>query len=185
MNFWQLRCAARSLRGGGLIAYPTESVFGLGCDPFDSEAVARLLAVKQRPAGQGLIMIASSTAQLAPFLGALEHRDVERLAAAWPGPVTWIIPAGEDTPPWLVADDGTVALRVTAHRLAAELCRQFGGPIISTSANLRGRPPARTVLEVRMRLSTAALRYILPGVTGGRRRPSEIRDLRTNTVMRA
>ncbi len=179
----QLRAAARVVKSGGLIAYPTEAVYGLGCDPRNEEAVRRLLTLKRRPVRKGLILIAASFEQLEPFLHPLAPSDRTRLAATWPGPYTWLIPTRPDTPRWLRGRHETLAVRVTAHPLAAALCQACEHPLVSTSANLSGRPPARTALAVRRQLGTA-IDYLLPGPTGGAAQPTEIRDLRTGRRVR-
>lgn len=178
-----LRAAVRAIRAGGLIAYPTEAVFGLGCDPLDRQAVERLMALKRRPVHKGLILIAADIAQLEPFLQPLTNWDLDQLAATWPGPHTWLIPARTTTPRWLRGRHATLAVRVTAHPLAAALCRACGHPLVSTSANLSGRPPARTALAVRRQLGRA-LDCVLAGPTGGAIRPTEIRDLRSGRPFR-
>lgn len=183
MNGPRLRAAARAVRGGGLIAYPTEAVYGLGCDPRNAGAVRRLLTLKRRSADQGLILIAASLDQLAPFLQPLAPDDQLRLDATWPGPHTWLIPARSDTPRWLRGRHETLAVRVTAHLLAAALCQACGHPLVSTSANISGRPPARTALAVRRRLGFA-LDYVLPGATGGADAPTRIQDLRDGRLVR-
>ncbi len=183
MDGSRLRAAARAVRAGGIIAYPTEAVFGLGCDPRDERAVLRLLALKRRPARKGLILIAADFAQIEPFLEPLSPADQSRLAATWPGPHTWLIPARPATPRWLRGRHDTLAVRVTAHPLAAALCRICGHPLVSTSANLSGRPPARTALAVRRQLGRH-LDHILPGPTGGAAKPTEIRELRSGKRVR-
>ncbi len=179
----RLRAAARAVRAGGIIAYPTEAVYGLGCDPRDERAVLRLLALKRRPARKGLILVAADFAQIEPFLEPLSPADQSRLAATWPGPHTWLIPARPATPRWLRGRHDTLAVRVTAHPLAAALCRICGHPLVSTSANLSGRPPARTALAVRRQLGRH-LDHILPGPTGGAAKPTEIRELRSGKRVR-
>ena len=183
MNRLRLHAAARVVRAGGLIAYPTEAVYGLGCDPRDERAVRRLLVLKRRSMHKGLILIAADLAQLEPFLQPLTHADRARLAATWPGPRTWLVPARPTTPCWLRGRHDTLAVRVTAHPLAAALCRACGRPLVSTSANRSGRPPAHTALAVRRQLGRD-LDYLLPGPTGGAVKPTEIRDLRTGLVVR-
>lgn len=183
MNESRLWGAARVVRAGGIVAYPTEAVFGLGCDPRDERAVRRLLTLKRRPAHKGLILIAAHLEQLTPFLQPLTATDRDRLAATWPGPYTWLIPAKTTTPRWLRGRHDTLAVRVTAHPLVAALCQACGHPLVSTSANLSGRPPARSALAVRRQLGRD-LDYILPGSTGGEARPTEIRELRTGRRVR-
>lgn len=180
---FQLRTAVRLLRAGGVIAYPTEAVFGLGCDPLNEAAVSRVLAIKGRPVTKGLILIAADFADLEPFLEPLNADQQARLNATWPGPVTWLLPARPTTPRWLRGRHDTLAVRVTAHPLAAALCAAWGGALVSTSANLSGRPPARSALAARLRLGRLVDR-VVPGAVGGAARPSEIRDLHSGRVVR-
>ncbi|MCB1733911.1 MAG: threonylcarbamoyl-AMP synthase [Gammaproteobacteria bacterium] len=176
--------AAAVLRSGGLVAYPTEGVYGLGCDPLDERAVRRLLQVKQRPMHKGLILIASEFTQIEPFIGPLREGEFKKAMATWPGPVTWVMPARADTPAWLRGDHPTIAVRVTAHPLAASLCQAFGGAIVSTSANLAGRPPARNALQARLRTGSA-IDFVLSGATGGRQGPTPIFDVKNGSRLRA
>ncbi len=136
--------AVAALRAGGVIAYPTEAVYGLGCDPFNAAAVAHLFALKQRPAGQGVLLIAADFAQVERFIGDAPEDAVARARASWPGPHTWVFPRSAATPDWLAGDHAGIALRVTAHTLAAQLCDAFGGALVSTSANRHGAAPARS-----------------------------------------
>jgi L-threonylcarbamoyladenylate synthase len=182
LNRDKLRHATRVLRAGGVIAYPTEAVFGLGCDPLNQAAVLRLLAIKQRPIDKGLILIAHRLEQLLPFLRPLSADVEQRLRETWPGPVTWLLPARPAAPRWLRGRHSTLAVRVTAHPLAAALCEAFGGPIVSTSANASGRPPARSALQTRLRCPGVDL--ILSGATGGLARPTPIRDALSGAVYR-
>jgi len=183
MNHWQLRQAARIIHAGGLIAYPTEAVYGLGCDPLNAAAVQRLLTLKQRPMGKGLILIASDLDQLRPFLLPLSTADEAILHATWPGPVTWLLPARPETPRWLRGMHDTLAVRVTAHPLAAALCRQLGHPLVSTSANRSGQTPARSPLAVRRQLGSA-LELIVSGHLGNQARPTSIHDLASGRILR-
>jgi L-threonylcarbamoyladenylate synthase len=180
---WQLRLAARCIRAGGVIAYPTEAVYGLGCAPLDGEAVFRLLAIKQRPLAQGLILIGADYAQLAPYVGRVPDPVMRRVRATWPGPVTWLLPAAQGLPYWLRGAHTTIAVRVTAHPLAAALCRATGHALVSTSANRHRRPAARTALQVERHLG-AELDYVLNGRVGPQKHPSEIRDALSGRVIR-
>jgi L-threonylcarbamoyladenylate synthase len=175
--------AYRALRAGGVIAYPTEAVWGLGCDPFNAHAVRSLRRLKRRERDNGLILIASSFEQVAPLMAPLPTARLLQMRASWPGPVTWVAPAAAGVPDWVRGPGATVALRVTAHPLAAALCYVFGAPVVSSSANISGRPPARTALAVRRQLG-AGLDYVLPGAVGGRARPSTLRDARDGRVLR-
>jgi L-threonylcarbamoyladenylate synthase len=184
MSPFHLRAARRILQAGGIVAYPTEAVYGLGCDPLNREAVMRLLALKQRPWQKGLILIASQRQQLEPYLQAVDREIEAKLAQTWPGPVTWLLPARPGVPYWLRGVHDTLAVRVTAHPLAAALCDTLGGPIVSTSANLAGHEPARSPLQVRRGLADR-VDYILHGPLGELKQPTEIRDAGTGRVIRA
>ncbi len=183
MTPFLLRCTVRALRSGGVIAYPTEAVWGLGCDPLNGAAVARLLQLKRRAPGKGLILIAHDYNALRPFLAPLDKALEQRVDASWPGPVTWLLPAARDLPAWLTGGRKNVAVRVTAHPLARALCEHFGGAIVSTSANPSHRKPARSALRVR-RYFGKRVEALLPGATGGLARPTEIRDASTGRVLR-
>lgn len=172
---WQVRLAARIIHQGGMVAYPTEGVFGLGCDPRQEAAVRRILEIKGRSVNKGLILIAADFSQLHPYLLPLTAEIRTRLDATWPGAVTWLLPARPKVPRWLRGQHDTLAVRVTAHPLAVCLCRATGHAIVSTSANRSARPPARSVLHVRRALGSD-VDYILPGTVGERAGPSEIRD---------
>lgn len=184
MTAFHLRTARRVLQAGGILAYPTEAVFGLGCDPLNPEAVMRLLALKQRPWQKGLILVASTRQQLAPYLDTLSSDIEAKLDESWPGPVTWLLPAKPEVPYWLRGEHSTLAVRVTAHPLAAALCDIVGGPIVSTSANLAGHRPARSALTVQRELGWE-VDYILHGTLGDSDKPTEIRDASTGRIIRA
>ena len=180
---WHIREAVRRLGASGVIAYPTETVFGLGCDPFNPMAVMRLLALKQRNIEQGLILIASDFAQLEPLLMPLSATVRNRILETWPGPVTWTLPCLPKTPVWLRGSHKSLAIRLTSHPLARSLCGSWNGPLVSTSANRHGKPPATSALGVRMAFD-AELDYILHGKVTGTGKPSEIRDGITGRVLR-
>lgn len=167
---------------GGVIAYPTESCYGLGCDPHNPRAVKRVLALKQRNAAKGLILIASAVKQLRPFLADLSPTLSRRMCDAWPGPHTWLVPASRHCPALLRGKHDNIAVRVTAHRGAAALCRSAGMALISTSANLSGGKPAKTAAECRRLFGRRVL--VIPGPIGARRRPSTIQDLVSGAILR-
>jgi L-threonylcarbamoyladenylate synthase len=177
-----LRIAARIIQAGGVVAYPTESVFGLGCDPLEESAVERILICKHRRASAGLIVLGADLEQLSPYIAA-SSTQLDRMCATWPGPVTWVCDASSGAPAWITGGRKTLAIRVTDHPVAAALCRMSGMAIVSTSANRSGRPPARSALQTRLRLGDH-VDYVLPGATGGRARPSEIRDAATGAILR-
>lgn len=178
--------AARALHAGAVIAYPTEAVWGLGCDPMDEAAVRRLLDIKQREVAKGLILVAADEAQLARFIDidALDAAQRGEVRASWPGPHTWIVPASSKAPRWITGTHDGIAVRVSAHPQVITLCRVFGGALVSTSANLTGQPAA----TCRDQLDGALLARIdgvCEGETGGRSAPSVIRDARSGAVLRA
>ncbi len=179
-----LRVAVRTLHAGGVVAYPTEAVFGLGCDPFDQDAVMRLLAIKQRSVDKGLVVVAAAVSQLAPLWAPLAAQERALLAVGWPGPNTWVIPNRDVFPPWITGGRHQVAVRVSAHPAVQALCTAFGGALVSTSANVSGHAPARSSLAVRMQFANA-LDYIVPGAVGAQKNPTQIRDLATGLVLRS
>ncbi|CAK0774566.1 Threonylcarbamoyl-AMP synthase [Gammaproteobacteria bacterium] len=178
-----LRRAAAAVHRGAIIAYPTEAVYGLGCNPLDQKAVDRLLAIKGRSVTKGFILIASDYHQLATYVAPVQDDVWKRCLATWPGPITWVLPARCDVPYWLRGVNDTIAVRVTAHPLAAMLCCIVGHPLISTSANHTGKPPLRTMLAVRRVLGNS-VDFLMPGAPGGAARPTQIRDAMTGVVLR-
>lgn len=179
----QINDAVHILLEGGVIAYPTEAVYGLGCDPQNLAAVERLLRVKQRDPEKGLILIAADFKQLTSYLDSVDADLQQKVFASWPGPVTWLWPAKQNIPSLLKGKHKTIAVRVTNHPLVAELCRVFGGAIVSTSANLSDQPAARSAEEVRSMLGDS-VDFIVEGETGGLKQPSEIRDVMTGEILR-
>nr|WP_236642882.1 L-threonylcarbamoyladenylate synthase [Vibrio tubiashii] len=170
---------------GEVIAYPTEGVFGVGCDPDNSEAVRKLLDLKQRPADKGLILIAASYQQLIPYIdeSQLTQEQLIRVKQSWPGPITWIMPSSERVSRWVSGQHQSIAVRVTDHPLVQKMCNAFGKPLTSTSANLSGQPPCMTSEEVYMQFGYDQI-AVLEGQTGGREKPSEIRDAKSLQVLR-
>ena len=177
----QARALKSHLRGGGVIAYPTESCYGLGCDPRNPRAVATLLRLKRRPRSKGLILIADRHERLKPYLRLVAPAELPRLLAAWPGPHTWLLPARRR--PWLTGRHATLAVRVTAHAAAAGLCRQLGMALVSTSANRSGARPARSARQVRAVFGQNIA--VVEGRIGTRKRPSTVMDFASGRILRA
>ena len=179
-----LHLACEKLKSGGLIAYPTEAVWGLGCDPYNEQAITKLLKLKQRSIEQGLILVAANTDQIAPLLATLTDLQREQLNESWPGPITWLIPDRLNLyPAWIKGSHHSVAIRVSAHPLVKELCEIFGNPIVSTSANLAGQPEIRSRLKI-AELFRHSIACIVSGELGSETRTSEIRDLDSGRVIR-
>jgi len=179
-----LDLACHALAAGGVIAYPTEAVWGLGCEPLNAHACRRILSLKRRTRGKGFILVTSDFAQAEPFLATLPRAKLKPALATWPGPVTWLLPAASWVPAYLTGARQTLAIRVTAHPVARALCSRYGGPIVSTSANLSGHAPARTALQVQRQFDTR-VDYVLPGALGGLRKPTPIHDFASGRVVRA
>lgn len=181
---FHLQQAARHLRAGGIVAYPTEGVWGLGCDPRNRCALLRLLALKRRDPRKGLILVAADMAQLKPWLAPLTDEQRSRLASTWPGPVTWVVPHGDPVSRLVTGGRAGIAVRVSSHPVVVGLCRAVGGPVVSTSANPSGRRAPGRSLQVR-RYFGSQLDYLLPGQLGGRGGPSTVRDLLSGRILRA
>lgn len=182
MNTLDIPTAANRLLAGGIIAAPTEAVYGLSCDPWNETAVDRLLALKQRPREKGLILVAGGLYQFTSLVRHLDRAQQETLASSWPAPLTWLIPAPDDAPEWITGGQSTLALRVTAHPVMAELCRAAGKPLVSTSANRSGEDPARTPGDVEQQFP--GIDGMVTGSLGGADQPTEIRDLLTGNIVR-
>ena len=180
----EMGAAAALLRGGGVLAYPTEGVYGLGCDPDNRAAFERIFAMKRRSPEQGVLLIAADFRQLADWIGDAPDAALERARAAWPGAHTFIFPRSPRVPAWVAGGHAGIALRVTAHAPAAALCRAFGGPIVSTSANRHGEAPARSAHEAAV-LFGDALDAVLDAPLGGLDRPTPITDAVSGAIIRA
>lgn len=176
------RRLAAHLRRGGLIAYPTESCYGLGCDPDNRAAVLRLLKLKQRPQSRGLILIAAHYRQVARYIQPLTPFEQQRLQDDGAQAVTCLMPARPSCPRWLRGAHKTLAVRLTAHPFARQLCRKTDRALISTSANRSGHRPAKTYDECQRLFGRKV--WVLPGRTGKRKRPSTIRAWLDDRIVR-
>ncbi|MEC7376442.1 MAG: L-threonylcarbamoyladenylate synthase [Pseudomonadota bacterium] len=184
LSDWQLHCARRTVLAGGVIAYPTEAVWGLGCNPWDREAVERVLELKQRPVEKGVILVASSVAQIRFLLEPLPEALRVEAERHWPGPVTCLVPdVNRQIPDWVRGRHGSIAVRVSDHPVVRALCEATGMPLVSTSCNPAGRQPARYIWQVR-RYFSDRLDWIVPGALGGNRKPSRIIDIVTGQQLR-
>lgn len=186
MNCPQLtiKAAAKLITEGGVLAYPTEAVYGLGCDPLNKDAFQQLLRLKQRPLEKGVILIASSIAQIEPFVKLHNQAWTEKVLASWQvlnQPVTWVLPATDKVPEWITGGRNTVAVRVTQHPGVTALCNQLGFPIVSTSANLSGEDPVTTMKACCKAFPALA---IMQGDLMGVSSPSQIWDAQTQKRLR-
>ena len=177
-----VRALAAHLKRGGLIAYPTESCYGLGCDPRKRNAVLRLLKLKQRPQRKGLILIASNYDQLVRYVQAVTLPEQAVLKSDGAQVITRLMPAKPNCPRWLRGDHDTLAVRLTAHPDAAALCHQLNTALVSTSANFSGGKAVRSYAEC-CRLFATQVR-VLPGRVGKRKKPSTIMAWRDGRIIR-
>lgn len=171
---------------GGIIAYPTEAVFGLGCDPDNTDAIQRLLTIKQRPANKGLILLAAEYSQLLPYINddALSQTQREKIQSRWPNPITQVLPANRSISSLLSGSFDSIAVRVTNHKDVVSLCSHTNKPIVSTSANLAGEDPAITWQQIELRLGEK-IDFILKGKTSGLLKPSSIINGLTGEILRS
>lgn len=172
----ELSKAIATLKQGGIIAYPTEAIYGIGCDPFNEAAVLNLFEIKQRPMSKGLILIASEFSQIQDLIIPTEH--MAHILETWPGPNTWVFPVTKQVPKWLLGEFNALAVRVTNHPIAKALCSEFAGPIVSTSANISNEPPVKTWHELSPKL-LCGVDYIIKDAVGDLEQCSSIRDAQT------
>jgi len=177
--------AVRVLESGGVIAYPTEYCFGLGCDPRNEQAVDRLLAIKQRSKDQGVILISSdeTQVQLLTDWDSIEPNRQTEIRASWPGPITWLLPAKTCVASWIRGKHSSVAMRVPDHLVSVELCKQFNFPVVSTSANRHGSPALLSARDVMSELGEE-LDLVLDLPVGGAESASTIRDAISGNYLR-
>lgn len=179
----QIVQATQILKEGGVVAYPTEAVWGLGCDPWSEAGVEKILRLKNRHVDKGLILIASEVSQFESLLQGLDQHQRDRFSGSRVKPTTWLVPHNGSAPRWIVGRHNTIALRVTKHPLAAALCDLFGGPIVSTSANPQSLPAAVTGHKVQDYFGKD-IDFQTAGEIGLAAKESEIRDLLTGGVIR-
>ncbi len=166
------------LKQGKVIAYPSEGVWGLGCDPVNEEAVYRLLKLKNRPVSKGLILVGSKLEQMKPYVNINKYKA--KLITKWPGPHTWIVPT-RTTPLWIRGNYDSVAVRVSNHPIIIEICNKFGGVMVSTSANMKGKKPVTTQQEVEELFEGLS---IVEGCLGTLNSPTPIQDIQTDKWIR-
>jgi len=180
----EINAAVDVLNNQGVIAYPTEAVWGLGCDPYSQGAVSKILSIKHRPEAKGLILVAACMSQFGRLLNGLSASQLQCLQMSWPGPVTWIIEDNNDLiPQWIKGDFSSVAVRVSDHPAVVALCQAYGGFLVSTSANPSGLSPASDEGACRSYFGTK-VDYYLPGDLGSCTKPSSIRILNDGAIVR-
>ena len=182
MNTSNISLAVQALKAGEVIAYPTEAVYGLGCDPFNQQALEKLFHVKQRPIEKGVILVAAYVEQILPYVELTGTEWQDAVLQTWPGPVTWVLPLKEALPDWITGGRNTVAIRVSDHPVVQMLCSEFGSPIVSSSANLTGQPPAKSCSEINQNLGSKLL--CVQGDLGRLDKPTQIQDAVSGQVLR-
>lgn len=169
---------------GDIFAYPTEAVYGLGCDPDNEAAVTKLLGLKQRSVSKGLILVARTYSQLLNYVDdkSIPMDKRTEIFSSWPGPITWLLPASKNAPNWITGGSGLIGVRVSQHPLIQELCELFGKPMVSTSANVSSFPAALSENQVKNYFTDQVV--LIPGELGGALNPSMIRHGLTGNVIR-
>ena len=171
------------IQKGGIIAYPTEAVFGLGCSPQNYPAVEKLLSLKHRQPDKGLILIGSNFNQFKEYILPIPLDNLEKVLSSWPGPYTWVFPTPQTTSKWLRGNHSSIAIRVTAHPIAKAICQQLNTPLVSTSANKEGEPPALSVKDI-FDIFGNQLDAIVDGQLGGLLKPTEIKNAENLQIIR-
>lgn len=176
-----IQTAITAIQNGEVIAYPTEAVFGLGCDPLNQQAVEKILSLKQRPVEKGLILIAANESQILPYIQ--ETYLNEAIIQSWQSkPITWVFPASEKAPKWITGDFDSIAIRVTQHPTVKKICEKLNSAIVSTSANPSGEAPAKSCQQIRDYFGEAI--FCLDEALGNLQQPTEIWHAQTGKRLR-
>ena len=180
----ELTAFKTAFASGAIIAYPTEAVFGLGCDPDNDTALTNVLNIKTRPQDKGVILIASQLDQLRDYVdfSALTTEQWANVAASWPGPFTWIMPKHPQVSDLLSGGRTTLAVRLSAHPTVRLLCDTVGKPMVSTSANPSGMEPARDIQQIATYFGDRV--FVIDGPVDHTAQPSKIQDAVTGAVLR-
>lgn len=175
--------AALAVKEGDVIAYPTEAIYGLGCDPLNQSAIEKILQLKSRASNKGLILIASQWQQLEAFVELSDPNMLERVRSSWPGPVTWIMPASSLCTELLTGNRPTIAVRVSSHPVVQKLCNACGCALVSTSANISGEAPLPTAEEI-ARVFASNIAGVVAGELGGLKNATSIFDASSGVQLR-
>lgn len=174
-----LNTTVQVLSSGKIIGYPTEGVWGLGCDPDNKLAVARLLKLKGRSEDKGFILVGSKISHLEKYANL--NRYKKTFQSKWPGPHTLIFPT-KIAPEWITGGKQSVALRLSKHKTIVKICEAFEGAIVSSSANVEGEPPAKTPEEVKKNFPEI---FLVKGRTGCLKGPTPIQDVVSKELLRS
>ncbi|WP_240503727.1 MULTISPECIES: Sua5/YciO/YrdC/YwlC family protein [Pseudoalteromonas] len=180
-----LQDAQSAFNAGDVLCYPTEAVYGLGCDPDNEAAVMQLLNLKQRDVTKGLILVADNYGQCLPYVDDAKIPMDKRadIFSSWPGPITWLLPAKVDTPKWLTGNHDTIAIRISAHPVVNALCQTFAKPLVSTSANITGAEPVISIAQAKATFHDQIACYVM-GELGGSANPSQIKHALSGALIR-
>ena len=178
-----IELAIDALNQGQVIAYPTEAIYGLGCDPWNPDAVEKLLNMKRRPIDKGFILVTDDFDKVKDIIEPVPAIQLQQALDTWPGHVTWLFPARHDTPLCLRGSHTSIAIRVSAHPIVRQLCHLFGKAIVSTSANRHDQPPATSKDDIE-RIFPHETGYIIDASVGNHDAPSQIRDVLTGDIIR-
>jgi L-threonylcarbamoyladenylate synthase len=182
MSPWALNRLVHALASGAVIGYPTDTIWGFGCDPFAPQSVARIFQIKQRPLEKGLILLSSRLEYCDPFIK-LDQQQRAQVSLPAEQPTTWLVDASDNCPPWICGNHTTVAIRITDHPLLTYLCPRLQSPLVSTSANVAGKSTARSALQLRRQFGKQ-LDFIVTGFSSGGRQASQIKSLASGDLLR-
>jgi len=185
INELSIFSGVNAIREGKVIVYPTESVYGFGCDPMQPQAIEKIIALKKRPSHKGFILIISHISQLDLYLDKdkVTERNWGVVEKSWPGPVTWILPAKKDVNDFLLGPNQTIAIRMTAHPISKALCDEMNGAIVSTSVNRSEQAPIKQPEIIQSQFS-GNISGIVAGDLGTQSKPSWVIDFATQSVLR-
>lgn len=182
LSRWQLERISRTLKHGGVIAYPTESVYGLGCDPYNQKSLQRILDIKGRSPDKGLIILVSKIEQALPFIAVPDVDQLAKFNSREPRATTWLMPIKTGLSRLLCGNHQKLAVRLTSHPIPKAICDYTGQALVSTSCNLQGKTEMKTTSEVRSRMGLK-VEQVIAGQCG-MQKPSRIVDLLSGQVIR-
>jgi len=184
LSFFDVTLFKAAFEQGSVFAYPTEAVFGLGCNPLSEAGMNEILRLKIRPVEKGVILIAANFNQVLPYIDwqSIPEAHQQKIQHSWPGPFTWLMPKSERTPDWICGDSDLVAVRVTDHPIVTQMCLAVDSALVSTSANPAGLEPARTAEQIRNYFSDQVL--LIEGALGSQAKPSTISNSLTLEKLR-
>lgn len=184
MSPWSIKRLSKAVETGAVIAYPTDTIWGFGCHPRLASSVIKILNIKHRPVGKGLILLSSHIEYCDPYIDpGLSRELTDLLKQKSRHPATWLVPAARNCPVWLRGNFTTVAVRITNHPFVAAICNELHSPIVSTSANRHRRSTVRSALQARRQFGEE-LDYIVTGFDTGTNKASEIKSLTTGETIR-